>query len=65
MGRFRDLTGQKFGKLTVIERVENTKDGRARWRCKCECGNECNVLGESLREGKPNLAVACRETPYK
>lgn len=29
MSRVIDLTGQKFGKLTVIKRVENNKDGRA------------------------------------
>lgn len=34
-----DLTGQKFGRLTVLERSEN--QGRyVRWLCQCECGNK-------------------------
>lgn len=38
-GRAMDLTGQVFGKLTAVEKV-GVKNGRAQWRCKCECGNE-------------------------
>ena len=45
-----DLTGQRFGKLTVIGRV-GSKRGRANWRCKCECGNECTVISSYLRTG--------------
>lgn len=36
-----DLTGQKFGKLTVIETLYNYNNSkRATYRCKCDCGNE-------------------------
>ncbi len=45
-----NLVGQRFGKLTVIERAEN-KDKRVRWRCKCDCGNETIVNGNSLKGG--------------
>lgn len=48
---FKDLTGQKFGRLTVIKRGENTNLGLARWVCKCDCGNEALVPGSSLRNG--------------
>lgn len=48
---FKDLTGQTFGRLTVIERAENTKDGRARWLCRCECGNFCTVTAKLLLNG--------------
>lgn len=34
-----DLTGQRFGRLTVIER-SHSKGGHTVWRCKCDCGNE-------------------------
>ena len=51
MGKVKDLTGQKFNKLTVIKRVENDKRGEATWLCKCECGNSVKVLGSSLRKG--------------
>lgn len=43
--------GNTYGYLTVIARAENSKDGRARWLCKCKCGNEVIVLGKSLRNG--------------
>lgn len=42
--------GNKYGKLTVIAQAPS-KDGRARWKCRCECGNEIIVLGKSLRSG--------------
>lgn len=42
MGKLKDLTGQKFGRLTVIERAEN-KGSQTYWRCKCECGKEVIV----------------------
>lgn len=36
--RFQDLTGQRFGKLTVISRAENSKDNHVMWICLCDCG---------------------------
>lgn len=51
-----DLTGQKFSRLTVIDRYIDTdhhfKDRHARWNCQCECGNKTIVCGKDLREGK-------------
>ena len=49
MGKFIDLTGQKFGRLTVIKRVDNSKMGRVQWLCQCCCGNETKVSSLSLR----------------
>lgn len=46
MTKALDLTGQQFGKLTVIERAESK--GRTRWRCVCECGNETVVFTNNL-----------------
>lgn len=51
MGNPVDLTGMRFNRLTVLGRAESGKDGRARWLCKCDCGNERIVLGKSLRNG--------------
>lgn len=56
MGRpIIDLAGQRFGRLTVLYRVDNTitPNGKSRvtWHCKCDCGNECDVLGNYLRIG--------------
>lgn len=44
-----NLVGQKFNRLTVIERVENSKNGKSQWLCQCECGNTCVVLGSNLK----------------
>lgn len=50
MGKLIDETGKTYGYLTVISRAES-KDGRAMWKCKCKCGNECIVSGKVLRSG--------------
>ena len=47
----KDITNQKFGKLTVIKRGENTPKGLATWICQCDCGNIVNVRGSDLRKG--------------
>jgi hypothetical protein len=47
-----DLTGQKFGRLTVIARADNSKYGNARWCCKCACGGEAIVVSNNLRRGQ-------------
>lgn len=49
MGKIHDLTGQKFGRLTVLF-YEYTKR-QAYWRCRCDCGNEKTVVGYSLVSG--------------
>lgn len=52
MGKFIDLTGQKFGRLTVIERDNNTnKKCGTFWMCKCDCGTVKSVNSIALRRG--------------
>jgi len=54
MGKFIDLTGSNFGRLTVVEQAESKIISGQRvymWRCKCTCGNDIVVLGASLRRG--------------
>lgn len=49
-----DMTGQKCGRLLVIEEAPkdpNIKSRVIRWRCKCDCGNEVIVAGPNLRNG--------------
>lgn len=47
-----DMTGQKFGRLTVIERAGSRRsDGASVWKCKCECGNEVLVARPNLIQG--------------
>lgn len=50
MSRTVDITGQVFGRLTVIESA-GSHNKRARWLCRCNCGNEKIVDGQSLRRG--------------
>ena len=52
MGRFVDLTGKKFGRLTVIEKAGKSKSGGVTWLCKCDCGNETVVRADHLKGGK-------------
>lgn len=45
----KDITGQKFGKLTAIEDTgKSNKSGNAIWKCQCECGNICEIDGNNL-----------------
>lgn len=55
MGNFIDLTGQKFGRLTVIERAEN-RGNQTMWFCRCECGNAKVIAGNALKGG---ATVSC------
>ena len=45
-----NLSGKKFGKLTVIER-SYCSNGFIFWKCKCECGNITHVSGNNLKRG--------------
>ena len=44
-----DLTGQRFERLTVIDRSGVDKSGKITWRCRCDCGNETIASGDNLR----------------
>ena len=51
MTKIVDVLNKRFGRLSVIERVDNNKHGQARWRCRCDCGNEVIVTGYKLTSG--------------
>ena len=60
---FKDLTGQKFGRLTAIKPIENhtNSNGKSmmtKWLCRCDCGNECNVQSGNLLSGH-TLSCGC------
>lgn len=50
MGTLINMTGNKFGRLTIESRADN-KGTRAAWHCVCECGNRLVVDGKKLRSG--------------
>ena len=47
-----DLTGQRFGKLVVLERDTSKKAKPTFWICKCDCGNLCSISMNHLRSGQ-------------
>ena len=57
MGRIIDITGQRFGKLTVVKLVGTDKRGATKWLCKCDCGNEIVAYKTNLM--KPNHTTSC------
>ncbi|MGN4578378.1 AP2 domain-containing protein [Bacillus cereus group sp. MYBK74-1] len=59
MKKVLDLQGKKFGKLTVLERVEN-RDHCSAWKCECECGTVKVIIGKNLAYGKTKTCGKCR-----
>lgn len=49
--RREDLTGKRFGRLTVIKFYGHNKYGQPRWLCECDCGNTTVVTGSDIRSG--------------
>lgn len=68
MAKLIDLTGKRFGMLTVIELAEKkvfpSGQTQTQWKCKCDCGKEVIVLSRNLKTGNTQscgcYAIACR-----
>jgi excisionase family DNA binding protein len=56
-----EITGQHFGRLTVIERAGSGKHKYALWRCVCDCGTVKIVNGNSLRRGRTQSCGCLRK----
>jgi hypothetical protein len=53
LGGFVDITGQRFGMLTVIEPTNRgLGDPQIKWRCQCDCDREIITRGNDLRMGR-------------
>lgn len=63
MSQLKDLTGQRFGRLTVVERAEN-KSERTAWLCKCDCSNKVIVPSVYLTTGKTK-SCGCYRRDFK
>lgn len=50
MSRVIDLTGQRFGRLTVVQFYQR-KNGRTFWKCQCTCGNQTISRADALKSG--------------
>lgn len=46
-GKFKDISGRKVGRLLVVSFAGVLENGRAKWLCKCDCGNE-KILSAQL-----------------
>jgi len=58
----KDLTGQKFGELTVISRIEEKRKGGVWWLCKCDCGEDYEVQGTLLVGGRKTDCGGAKHT---
>lgn len=47
-----DITGQTFGRLTVLGRGSNNDQGHPKWLCRCQCGQEAVATAPDLKRGK-------------
>lgn len=61
--KVRDLTGQKFGKLTVLYKAPNyispSGSQRSMWHCRCECGKEKDIRADGLLSGSTQSCGYC------
>ena len=61
----KDLTGQKFGHLTVVEMLYRYNGGRhTHCRCVCDCGNEHVISADKLQKRK-NVSCGCMSNYYR
>ena len=62
---YMDLTGQRFGRLTVVRRLEKrTRAGSVIWKCVCECGNVIEASQYCLTSNK-TTSCGCRVEEVK
>ena len=64
IGKIKDITGQRFGKITVIKQGDRVTypsgSSKVNWICECDCGNEVITNGPSLRKGNTTSCGKCR-----
>lgn len=68
MGKFIDITGQKFGNLTAIRRANSKRQNCGKlvtyWECICDCGNKKIVRRDQLMDGTIK-SCGCLKRKYK
>lgn len=55
-GNAFDLTGQRFGRWTVLGYSHSTPKHHVYWACRCDCGKERAVMSQNLRNG---ISTSC------
>jgi hypothetical protein len=61
MGKFLDLTGKTFGRLTVVSASGKTTSGGYIWLCRCECGQTKEIASTSLKQGATSSCGCFRD----
>ncbi|MDO5018790.1 MAG: hypothetical protein Q4E02_05760 [Lagierella massiliensis] len=62
--QFRDISGKKFGFLLAISPTnERDKKGSIKWKCLCDCGNECLVTEDALVHGN-TTSCGCKKKEW-
>lgn len=51
MGKALDLTGQRFGRLTVVRRAGSNRFKKALWECQCDCGGSIIAVSSHIKNG--------------
>ena len=71
MSKLIDLTGRRYGRLTVLGRAGTYKPPddwshpMPTWRCRCDCGNETIVIGSNLKYGRSTSCGCARHKRRK
>jgi len=61
MGKFIDLTGQRFGQLTVLSLAGKNNNKKTLWNCVCDCGKKIVVRGNNLKSGNTQSCGCSRK----
>lgn len=61
---FKDLTSQKFGELTVLQKTGKNKYNYTIWLCQCNCGKQCEVTSRELLSGDTK-SCGCLKNSYR
>lgn len=68
MGKFKDLSGLRFGRLVVLndymKKPRNPRGDRIYWHCRCDCGNECYEATDQLTRGRAKSCGCLKHEIY-
>ena len=59
-GGMDDITGKRFGRLTVVEKTGVRMGRNLEWYCQCECGKQMKCYAYALLDGKVTECKSCQ-----
>lgn len=65
MKLIKNLTNQRFGRLIVVKKDQNTTNRQTTWLCRCDCGAEKRVQGSNLIHGQTKSCGCLRKEATK